>query len=404
MTNETIKNAVYIEHLNTVAIRRAIHEIAEISGEEYRTRAYIESQLQQYGIPYIELEGTGLIGVIDTGRKGKHIVLRTELDALPMPEEPTNLKNPRTCISSRPEIRCHACGHDAHMAMLLTSAKIISAHKEELSGKIYLAFEEGEENGGGFDKVVNYLETQDIDSVWAIHVNADMDTNTICVHKGPRMAGVSGVDITFVGRGGHGSRPDQSVNPVFCAASFLNNLSMAFVNQIDANETVTMGITSIQGGNTTNIIPDTAQVLGTFRFFNTNEGHKAVEIMKKVAKDTADIFNCDVHFGDICRVTAGPLVNDKSCSQLAEKVLTDILPKGSVIQFEPRYGSDFFGRYMERWPGIMAHLGIKNDEYGSGAAHHNSFFDIDEDSMDIGVISTVKYVYAYLNQSAKEEQ
>lgn len=392
MTNEEIKNYAKQIHDYVIDCRRTIHRFAEISGNEVRTSAFIKQQLSDFGIPYESLVKTGVIGTLDTGNPGPCIALRADIDALPVPESPNNLSHPRIVMSETPEKTCHACGHDAHTAMLLGAAKILSAHKNELKGKVYFCFEEGEENGGGIDAMLAALSKKKIDTCWGIHVYNALESGKICVQAGPRMAGAVAIDLLFNGRGGHGSRPDLSINPVFCAANFLMNLSTAFVNQIDANETVTCGITSIQGGVAGNVIPDNARVLGSFRFFNQNEGERSVRILHEVADNTAIMNHCTVEYLGQTGIAVGPTINNAYYSELAEKGLNEILPAGTVSPCDPWYASDSFSRWLSAYPGVYAHLGINNPEYGSGAPHHNTYFDVDENVLEIGLISTLKYV------------
>ena len=402
-TREMLLSEIDSMENEIISYRRTVHAFAETNGNEIRTSAFIQEKLTEFGIPFVKLRGTGVVGTLDTGKPGPHIGLRADIDALPMPEEPTNLKNPRVCISDTPDKTCHACGHDAHTAMLLGAAKILSAHKDDLCGIIYICFEQGEESGGGYGPMMEELAKHHIDTFWAIHVLNYLQAGTICVQPGPRMAGAAGIDITFVGKGGHGSRPDLSVNPVYCAANFMNNLAVAFANQIDANETVTLGITSIIGGGISNIIPDTARVLGSMRFFSQKEGAKASEILKEVALDTAKYNKCTVQFGAYVDRVGTPMINDKYYSDIITQRLTDVLGADAVVQSEPWYASESFSMYLKNWPGVMGHLGIRNEELGSGAEHHNSKFDIDEKCLRIGAIATIEYVLGVIENGVKPQ-
>lgn len=394
MDNELIKKEADELESYVIETRRYLHTIPEVSGTEFKTREFIMERLKEDGIPFEEIpDSTGLIGILDTGKPGPHIALRADIDALPMPEEENNLAGPRTCRSSTPDATCHACGHDAHMAMLLGAIRAFARNKDQLEGILYFCFEHGEENGGGIQQMMKALEKYQIDTVWGIHVYAGLESGKVSVQAGPRMAGAIGVNITFKGKGGHGSRPDQSINPVYCAANWYNNIAVAFANQIDANQTVTLGLTSIQGGEVGNVIPDEATVLGSFRFFSEAEGQKAFNILKETAEHTAAMHHCTVDLSKL-REPGGPVVNDEDASALAEAKLPEVLPEGTIARCEPWYASESFRMYLSKYPGVFCFVGINNPEYGSGAAHHNSFFDVDESVLKLGMLSTLKYVAA----------
>lgn len=380
----------------TIEKRREIHRYGEISGTEVKTSSMIAAEAGKLGLPVEKLKNTGLIVTLDTGRPGVHVALRADIDALPMKEHPENLKGARQVVSDNPNT-CHACGHDAHTAMLLTAMKGLASIKDEFNGVVYFCFEEGEENGGGIQAMLDALETKQVDTIWGIHVYAVMPSGTISVDAGPCMAGGAGVDITVKGRGGHGSRTDLANNPVFAAAAIVNNLGTVFANQIDADETVTLGITRINGGEISNIIPDTCYIGGSMRFFNLEEGAKAVEVLKKVATNCADMYDCTVEFGPSTRVFGSPTTNDDTKAALAQEVLNEVLPAGTVIHQKKWYGSESMGRYLAKYPGVFAFLGINNPEKGTGADHHNEHFDVDEDVLRIGVISTMAYALAHLS-------
>lgn len=401
MTNQQMQQQAQRLQEYVVRCRRIVHTYAEPSGTEIKTSAFVRRELEQLGLPVEPVGGTGLLAVLDTGRPGPAIALRADMDALPMHEEPNNLAGPRSCLSENPN-GCHACGHDAHTAMLLGAAQALTACRGDLTGTIYFCFEEGEEDGRGVPYMLEALAKRRVDTCWAIHVYADMDSGKLCVDAGPRMAGAAGVDIRVIGRGGHGSRPDLSINPVFCAASILTNVSVAWVNQIAAGQTVTLGVTQLHGGASGNIIPDTATLNGSLRFFDRSEGVKAVEIFKKVAEHTAAMNNCRVEFGPQMAVLCEPVVNDAHFAALAQQALPEVLPAGTVIHAEPWYASEAFSRYAAAYPSVFCHLGTRNPAYGSGAAHHNGFFDVDEGVLPLGLLATLKYVAAVQAEAAAQ--
>ncbi len=377
-----------------INMRRELHRIAELSGKEYKTHEFIKNEIIKNNLEFDCIEGTGIIAKLKTGKPGPNIALRADIDALPIIENESNLQGKRTCISKNPNVS-HLCGHDAHSAMLLGVMKVLKNQKKELIGNLYFCFEEGEECACGIDAMINYLSDKDISTVWGIHVYSALESGKISVDAGPRMSGAAGVEISFIGKGGHGSRPDLSINPVFCAANYLNNLSVAFANQIDANETVTLGITSIKADDSTlagNIIGNKAQVIGSLRFFNPEIGQKAVDVYKKIAINTAQMHDCQVEFGPRSCVLSNPVINDEEYSTIAKKSLEEILPENSVVSCEKWYGSESFSRYSDKYKSVFCFLGIKNEEYGSGAEHHNEYFDVDENTLTTGVSATIAYV------------
>lgn len=392
LTNEIIRLQAEAQQDYVIESRRTIHRFAEVSGKEFKTSAFIEEEIKKAGLPYEKADDTGWIAILDTGKPGSRIALRADIDALLVPEEPNNLAGPRVVVSDDPHTS-HACGHDAHTAMLLGAMRVLAEQRDNLTGVIYFCFEEGEEDGRGILAMLNQLSAHGVDVCWGIHVYAGLESGKICVSAGPRMAGAAGVGIKVIGRGGHGSRPDMSVNPVFCAASILTNTATAWVNQITAGRTVTLGVTSIQGGEAPNVIPDTADILGSLRFFNDEEGEKAVRIFKNVAEHTAAMNNCQVQFDDRFCVLCAPVINDEYYSNLISTALPEVLPENvTVSSCEPWYASESFSCYRRICPSVLAHLGINNPSYGSGAAHHNGFFDVDEGVLSTGVISTLKFV------------
>ena len=239
-----------------------------------------------------------------------------------------------------------------------------------------------------------------MDRCWGIHVYADLAENKMSVDAGPRMAGSAVTTATFKGKGGHGSRPDMARNPVFAAAAFLNNLSMVFGQKITAGQTVTLGITMVHAGEASNVIADTAELSGSFRFFDGEEGKKSVRLFRKTAEETAAIFGCTVEFGPRTTPEAVgfPVINDAAAAALAQRVLPEVLPEGTIVSCEPWYASESFRKWLAKYPGVFAFLGIKNEEEGFGALHHNEKFDLNDKVLKTGALATVRYAAEWLIQ------
>lgn len=378
-----------------IECRRKVHTFAEVAMKENKTHAFILEEANKLGLPWEEVPTTSIIVKLDTGRPGKVVALRADIDALPLAEAETNLTGPRICRSEQPNT-CHACGHDAHTAMLLGAMQVLTRLRDKLSGTVLFCFEEGEELNSGVNALLEALEKYHVDTCWGIHVYADLSEGKLSVDPGPRMAGACDVDVTFHGKSGHGSRPDLAVNPIFCGANFLNNLSVTFPQQLTAGKTVTMGITMFHGGDAANVIPETARIQGTLRFFDLEAGRKAQRLIKQTADHTAAIHNCTVEYGTWSDFIAGPTVNDPACSEMADRILSEILPEGTVVHCEPWYAGESFRLWLEKWPGVFAFLGIENKAEGFGAPHHNTHFDLNEKILKTGTIATVRYAVEWL--------
>ena len=396
--NEQIKKLVEEQEQYIIDCRHKLHAIPEVCSKEVKTKAFLMEEIKKSGLPYEEVPTNSIIVKLDTGRPGKVVALRADIDGLPVKESEENLTGPRVCRSEH-DGYCHACGHDAHMSMLLGALKVLPQLKDQLSGTILFCFEEGEEQGTGIKALLAALDKYNVDVCWGIHVYAELEEGKMSVDAGPRMASAIGTMVNFKGKGGHGSRPDMARNPVFAAAAFLNNLSMAFGQQVTAGETVTLGITMFHAGEAANVIADTAELGGTFRFFNMEEGQRAADRFVKTAEHTAAMFDCTAEFPRGKPVVAGgPVINDAAAAALAQKVLPEVLPEGTVVPCEPWYASESFGQWLRKYPGVFAFLGIKNEEAGFGALHHNEKFDFNDKVLKLGALATVRYAVEWLAQ------
>lgn len=384
------KKLAYGQQDYLTAIRREFHRHPELSAQEHRTREVLMRELDAMGIPYQKLEGTGLIATIKGGKPGDCKMLRADIDGLPVLEDPVNLKQEKRCVSEDQGL-CHACGHDGHMAMLLTTLKILNAHKEELPGTILGCFEEGEEETTGVSKMLKALEAYPVKRCFALHVYANLQAGKLSMVPGPRMAGTVGIGITFTGKAGHGSRPDQARNPIIPAAHFISELNSAFLNQLDAEQTTTLGLCKVRAGETTNVIPDRAYVGGTARYFNKAEGEKAFHLVNAAAEHVAAIHGCGVEYEDRHQISLPPVVNDAAIANQVHNGVIEMCGESALEDCDKWYASESFSLYMDKYPGALGLLGIRNEALGSGAAHHNGKFDIDESTLPLGVCAELVF-------------
>ena len=395
-SNEIIKDKIDQYFDDTVDWRNYLHENPEVSDREYETAKYLKKECEKLGLLVEDAANTtGFTALLDTGKPGKTIGIRTDIDALPIEESEKNLKNNKTVVSKNKGVS-HACGHDSHMATLLTTAKILSDFKDELKGKIYFIFEEGEETGGGIEAMVEHLKDKNLDACYGNHQSPFMEIGKISVIKGPSHAGCAGVEFNVIGKGGHGSRPDKCINPLTATANIVTALTTAWVNQLDINNTVTFGLGAINGGSASNVIPNSCNVKGTLRFFNDKAGEDALEVLKEVTKQTAKAHKCEVEFTDYTRIVAYPTINDPDLAENVRKSLKDIYPD-ALEEASATFGSESFFGYSRLCPSVYTRFGVGNKDQGISAGAHTPEFDLDPEGIKYAVGLQVKFASDFLN-------
>ena len=392
--NEAKKNFDYM-----VRIRRHMHEYPENSGVEYETEKYIASELDALGIEYVVVPEGGIIGQIHGGKPGKTVLLRADMDALPIQESKTNLTKEKVCISKNDGIS-HACGHDAHTAMLLAEAKILNENKEDLNGNIVLLFERGEEAGGNIRNLLPYaVETMKlkIDTCMATHVKWDVPTGTISAEPGAVFSGAYGFIIKLHGQAGHGSRPDLAHSVLDCFNNIYNHINMIRMKYVAPTDILTCSVGFVNCGTVRNIIPDELTFGGTIRTFNVDgAGTPFVKQLMDVVEKECELCQCTyeiLHMPD-------PLFecqNNAVCSEIAKNAVRKYIVEDAVTVAQPWMASESMQACLKLWPGIITFTGIQSEEAGTGANHHTPEFDVDERGMIYGVAAALGYVKDFLN-------
>lgn len=388
LNNKEILSLVKTNEDYMINVRRYLHTNPELSQLEFETSKFLKSELQKFDIEIVDGVNTGFYAILKTNKPGSTIGFRADIDALPVIENEYNLKGKRKTISQSKGVM-HACGHDGHMATVLTLAKILSEQRDNLSGTFIFIFEEAEENGMGISLMIESLKDVSFDFIYGTHLAAFLDTGKFGIDPNAIMAGAHRIDFDVFGRGGHGSRPDLAINPIFATSAILNNLAIAWSNQVDVSKTVTLGITEIKSGSTWNVIPDSSHVSGSLRFFDQEEGDRALKILKKVVIDSASTHNCTVEYTSNNHHLASPVINDLKYTSKVRELVNDIYPN-SIKDNVTWFASESFNRYSELAPTVFAFVGCRNNDIGSGADHHNEYFDIDEESLSYSLTSMLK--------------
>ena len=384
------------QYAYTVSLRRHLHAYPEAAPQEQlNTMALIEAELDRMSIRHLRVEGGGVLSFIDGGRPGKTLLLRADMDGLRIQEDPCNLKGERTCVSLRPGLM-HACGHDAHTAMLLTEAGLLQDMAGELPGRIILLFEEGEEGGGNIKRLCRYLHESGltIDGCYACHVRWDIPTGRIGLCDGMAMCGQMRFRLTVEGRSGHGSRPDLACSPIDCFHLIYAAWQTLRVTRVRPDTSLTWSVCSLHAGDSHNVIPDRLTCEGTIRMADTASGDAFWQAFQRAALRTAEACGCRATLTRPMFLL--PLESDPACQAMFRQAASEQLGGEAVFTCEPWMASESFSYLAAMYPSVFSFVGIRSEEAGSGANHHTPQFDLDEQGMLTGVTAAVAYARAFL--------
>lgn len=367
VAEKIVKKAKEVESY-IVTMRRDFHMHPELGGEEVRTSKIIEEELKKLGYEIVRTAGTGVIGILKGGKEGKTVALRADIDALPVQEEND------VPYKSKTLGKMHACGHDAHTAMLLGAAKILAELKEELHGTVKLIFQPGEEVFLGAKKIVEEGHLDDVDAIFGIHIWAELPSGLIGIKDGPLMASADAFRVTLKGKGGHGAIPHMSIDPITAAADLVNAYQKIISREIEPLQAAVITIGSVQAGTAFNVIPETVELKGTIRAFDWSVRDYIIERMKQITESYTKGMRCEGSF-ELMAETLPPTINDKTLAEYARGVLSEI---GEIVEPKPTMGAEDFACYLQKVPGVFIFLGTKNEEKGIIYPHHHPKFNVDE--------------------------
>lgn len=380
-----------------ISLRDYLHTFPEVGGKEFKTSKYIEDEMHKLGLETHHINETCFYAILDTHKPGKTLVMRADIDGLPMDEEPTNLiGKAKKTVSEIPGM-CHACGHDAHTAILMTSVKVLVENAESLKGgKIYFLFEAGEENGFSTWDIQKWVKELKPDGMFGLHVSSAHETGTISVQAGPRTAGIRAVYVTVKGKGGHSSRPDQSINPTVAAANAIMALQSITNLYTDPLSSTTFATTAMSGGTAFNIIPDEIKFMGSYRFTNPEDSERLEKLIPNIVRNAVATYGCTADV-EVKNTGAHPAVNDPVVSEIAEGALRKVHPE-MERNYPVMLGSESMGVYLAEVPGCFVWIGTASEELGTTAAHHNGYFDIDESMLKPAMDLSVQFAIDFLEK------
>jgi amidohydrolase len=357
-----------------VALRRDLHQHPELAYAETRTAKKVVEFLDGAGLDI--RTGVGGTGVIATagGKGGRTVLLRVDLDGLPIHEQSD------APYASRVPGRMHACGHDGHVAMGAAAARVLAGRR--LPGTVKVLFQPAEEGEGGAQAVVEDGGLDGVDVVLGIHLWNELPVGTIGVKTGPLMAAVDRLKIVVRGRGGHGGMPDRAADPVVAAAYVVTGLQTLVSREVSPLDSLVVTIGSIHGGEAFNVIPDEVTLLGTIRTYDPALRRSMTGRIERLASGIAEGLSCAA----TVEVKAGnpAVINDANVAEVARRAATRVVGATKVVEPVPSMGGEDMAVYFERVPGCFVFVGSANKARGLDRSHHSPHFDFDEDALAIG--------------------
>ncbi len=369
-----IKNRIANYQNQMIKWRHHFHENPELAYEEFNTSKKVVSLLKQFGISKIE-EGigkTGVVAVLENG-KGKSIGLRADMDALPIHEENKEKKYKSKTIG-----KMHACGHDGHTTMLLGAAKYL-AETKNFKGKVVLIFQPAEEGFAGARAMIKdgLLEKYPIDEIYGMHNMPGLEKGVLAIESGPRLAAADNFEIEIIGKGAHGAMPSNSIDPIVCSASIIQNIQSIVSRNSDPKETLVITVASFNSGKANNVIPKTAKLTGTVRYYDNEIGKLAKKRFFDIVNHTSQAFGAKaiIDFNKGYPAT----VNHQEQSVFAYNIAKKVIGVKASNHQKPMMGSEDFSYFLNKVPGCFAWIGN-----GSSASLHNPKYDFNDDVLSVG--------------------
>jgi hippurate hydrolase len=380
MLKEKIKTLAHTIAPDLIGIRHHLHANPELSYQEFKTSAFVQEQLSSMNIAFEVKATTGIVAIIKgQNPESRVIALRADMDALPIVEEnDVPYKSVNNGVM-------HACGHDVHTTVLLGAARILNDLRLEWDGTIKLFFQPGEErNPGGASYMIKegVLENPRPAGIVALHVHPGLDVGKLSFRKGRVMASADEIYITIRSKGGHAAAPHLTADTVLIASQLIVSLQQIISRNNSPISPSVLSICSIQGGNTTNVIPSEVKLMGTFRAMDETWRYKAHELIKKQAIGLVESMGAEI---DLHIDIGYPTVdNDPAFTEAAWQLANDYMGKQNVEETELRMGAEDFGYYTQVIPGCFFRLGVRNESKGIIHQVHTPKFDIDESAIEIG--------------------
>jgi amidohydrolase len=379
-----------------IEIRRTIHSHPELGFEEVETSRLISAWLESFGLDVKKgVAKTGVVGLLRGGEPGKTVALRADMDALPI-DEATGVP-----YASKIKGKMHACGHDAHVTILLGVARFFSTIREQVKGNIKLIFQPGEEGFGGGKLMVEagVLEDPNVDAIFAAHVFPFLPTGQVGITEGKAMASSDKFTLRIIGKGGHGAYPHVTHDPILAAGHIITQIQSIVSRNVNPLDSAVVSFGAVHGGRAYNVIPDDVELTGTVRSLNPEVREELKSRIEQITRGVVVSLGLDYHYE--FEYGYPVLINDAWMSKLVVSTCSKAIGKDNVEILQPSMGAEDFAYYLEKCPGAIFRLGVRNEKKGLIQPHHNTLFNIDEDVLPFGVEMFVRVIDEFLGNKEK---
>lgn len=397
-TTRDLKNDIDEIMPGVIADRRHLHQHPELGFQEFETAKLVAERLESMGVEDIRtgiaVTGvTGLIKGMKTGGPDTVVLVRADMDALPIQEE--NEVDYRSQTAGK----MHACGHDAHTSMLLGVGRLLLDRRDEFSGTVKLLFQPAEEGGGGARVMIEegVLEDPAVDLVFGQHVAAEMPVGKIELRGGPCMAAADRFDILIKGKGGHGAQPHLTVDPIAVGAQIVTALQTIVAREVDPTKEAVVTVGAFLAGDASNVIPDTATMRGTLRSFDPAVRELLGRRVGEIAAGIATAMRAEVDYTYLPGYPA--TINDPEQTAMVREVAASIVGEENIVDGDLQMGAEDFSYFLEKKPGCFFFTGTRDEERGISWGHHHPRFDVAEDGMAVGMEVMVSTVLRALNEA-----
>ncbi len=360
------------------SLRREFHRHPELGFQENWTAGVIATELNKIGLDVTTgVAETGVIGLLEGKQPGPVVLARFDIDALPVQEE-FNAE-----YRSQIDGVMHACGHDGHIAIGLTVARLLADRLDQLNGSVKFMFQPAEEGLGGAERMLaeGVLQAPKVDYALAMHLWNQKTVGWLGIAPGPVMAGADIFQVKILGKGGHGGMPEETVDPVFAAAQVITALQSIVSRNVSPFDAAVVSVTSVRAGETFNVISPSAELRGTVRTFNPETREQVLKRLEEIAAGVTAALGCKAEI-DLQRLTP-PVVNDPKVTEqvllAAQEIFTDVKITGVKTSV-----SEDMAYVLEQVPGCYFFVGSANADKGLNHGHHHPSFDFDESTMPVG--------------------